>query len=60
MKTNRQIAKRCFVCRRKDTLIEVRADGQRAMQCMNCSWLDPESIQNVEDQNIAGDEQGVL
>lgn len=49
---------RCKACRRKNTMREVKADGQTAMQCTNCSWLDPGSIRNVEDQNIAGDGQG--
>lgn len=51
-------ATRCKACRRKNTMLEVEADGQTAMQCTNCTWLDPESIRNVEDQNIAGDGQG--
>ena len=49
---------RCKACRRKNTMREVKADGQTAMQCTNCTWLDPESIRNVEDQSIAGDGQG--
>lgn len=49
---------RCKACRRKNTMREVKADGQTAVQCTNCTWLDPESIRNVEDQSIAGDGQG--
>ena len=40
---------RCKACRRKNTMQEVEADGQTAMQCTNCTWLDPESIKNVEE-----------
>lgn len=40
---------RCLVCRRKNTMQEVTADGQVAMQCTNCTWLDPGSIKNKEE-----------
>lgn len=41
---------RCKVCRRKNTMQEVRADGQIALMCSNCSWLDPDSIKNIEEE----------
>ena len=40
---------RCKVCGRKNTLQEVRADGQVAIQCSNCLWLDPASIRDEEE-----------
>ena len=46
---------RCRVCGRKNTLQEVRADGQVAIQCSNCLWLDTASIRDEEEGESKGE-----